>query len=136
MLLGPLGGSGGVTPQYKNQVRSTTHVPAIQEPKFSVCGIVFDGGCDGRGCGCHIYLALHAQPSHISNLDRRPTPGLFCTNFYNHVRRLRFEKLVRLKLSRSLKLPHSGLLGSAMVVTWPFQKRSGNEFIITTCSSY
>jgi hypothetical protein len=62
-LLGPLGGSGDVTPQHKNQVKSMMRVPTIQEPKFSVCGVVFDGGCDGRGCGCHIVLALHAQPS-------------------------------------------------------------------------
>ena len=65
-LLGPLGGRGDVTTQYKNQVKSMARRPAIQEPKFSVCGIVFDGGCDGRGCGCHIFLALHARPSHRS----------------------------------------------------------------------
>ena len=48
-----------------------TRGPAIQEPKFSVCGIVFDGGCDGRGCGCHIFLALHARPSHSQGTAAR-----------------------------------------------------------------
>jgi hypothetical protein len=42
-----------------------TRVSTIQEPKFSVCGIVFEGGYDGRGCGCHMFLASHAQPSHM-----------------------------------------------------------------------
>ena len=29
----------------------------------------------------------------FSDLDRRPTPGVFCTCSYNHARRLRLEKL-------------------------------------------
>jgi hypothetical protein len=72
-LLGPLESSGDVTTQYKNQVKAMTRGPAIQEPKFSVCGIVFDGGCDGRGCGCHIFLALHARPSHKPIARTKPS---------------------------------------------------------------
>jgi hypothetical protein len=92
--LGRLGGSGDATPKYKNQAKSMTRAPAIQEPKFSVCGIVFDGGCDGRGCGCHIFLALHARPSHT--VQPRPSSPIkknvislcssqeFPTNIFNH----------------------------------------------------
>jgi hypothetical protein len=78
-LLGPLRGSGDVTTQYKTQVKSMTRGPAIQEPKFSVCDIVFDGGCDGRGCGCQIFLALHARPSHTAGAGRAWPNGAILT---------------------------------------------------------
>jgi hypothetical protein len=34
-----------------------------------VCGIVFDGGCDGRGCGCHIFLAYMPDPAIYISVD-------------------------------------------------------------------
>ena len=47
-------------------------------------------------------LGLHTvSVLHISDLDRFWTPGVFCTYFYNHARRLRLEKLLYLELPRS-----------------------------------
>ena len=34
--------------QKPSQIHDACIIPAIQEPKFSVCSIVFDGGCDLR----------------------------------------------------------------------------------------
>ena len=72
-----------VTPQYKNQVKSMTRGPAIQEPKFSVCGIVFDGGCDGRGCGCHIFWPYSHS---LIGLTRAP-PGTGRYKNQNQIKR-------------------------------------------------
>jgi hypothetical protein len=61
--------------QKPSHIHETCNVPAIQESKFSVCGIVFDGGCDGRGCGCHIFWP-YAQPSHTHNRYKFVTVSL------------------------------------------------------------
>jgi hypothetical protein len=47
----------------------------------------------------YIYIYIYI---HISPRDSSWTPGVFCTYFYNHTRRLRLEKLklVYLELSR------------------------------------
>jgi hypothetical protein len=44
------------------------------------------------------YSRLHCN---CSNLDRRSTPLVFCTCFYNHAHRLHLEKLLYLGFSRS-----------------------------------
>jgi hypothetical protein len=69
---------------------------------------------------------------HVSPPDSSWTPGVFYTYFYNHARRLRLEKLLCLKLSRSpngfFKVPYfwiqdpGGGFRSKTAVTKPFRK--------------
>ena len=42
---------------------------------------------------------------HVSTVYSSSTPGVFCTYFYNHARRLRLEKLLYIELPRSLEVP-------------------------------
>jgi hypothetical protein len=57
---------------------------------------------ENPGCRSHCIsqeAAAESEHTHISGFHSSSTPGVFYTYFYNHVHRLRLEKLLYIELS-------------------------------------